>query len=60
VPIVGGRKSINPKRFIVAANGRAFRIAQDKDKRWTLYRVEEIDDKGELPRETSLTSSMVG
>ncbi|MET4312555.1 hypothetical protein [Bradyrhizobium sp. RT4b] len=29
-------------------NGRAFRIAQGKDKRWTLYRIKTIDDKGEL------------
>jgi len=29
-------------------NGRAFRIVQGKDKRWTLHRVEEIGDTGEL------------
>lgn len=34
--------------FYCRRNGRAFRIIQGNDKRWTLYRVEEIDDKGEL------------
>ncbi|WP_245286167.1 hypothetical protein [Bradyrhizobium sp. WSM1417] len=34
--------------FYCRRNGRTFRIAQGKDKRWTLYRVEEIGDKGEL------------
>ena len=34
--------------FYCRRNGRAFRIARGKDKRWTLYRVDEIDDKGEL------------
>lgn len=29
-------------------NGRAFRIAQGKDKRWTLCRVEEVGDEGDL------------
>lgn len=33
--------------FYCRRNGRAFRIAQGKDKRWTLCRVEEIDDEGE-------------
>jgi hypothetical protein len=36
------------KAFYCRRNGRAFRIAQDKDKRRILYRVKEIDDKGEL------------
>jgi hypothetical protein len=34
--------------FYCRRNGRTFRIVQGKDKRWTLYRVEEIDDEGEL------------
>ncbi|TWB67155.1 hypothetical protein FBZ94_101836 [Bradyrhizobium sacchari] len=29
-------------------NGRAFRIVQGKDKRWTLHRVEDVSDKGEM------------
>ncbi|MCP3475059.1 hypothetical protein NLM33_32575 [Bradyrhizobium sp. CCGUVB1N3] len=29
-------------------NGRAFRIIQGKDKRWTLYRIKELADKGDL------------
>jgi hypothetical protein len=36
------------KAFYCRRNGRAFRIALGKDKRWTLYRIEEIGDKGEL------------
>ena len=27
-------------------NGRAFRIARGKDKRWTLYRIRDIEDEG--------------
>ncbi|MCC8978665.1 hypothetical protein [Bradyrhizobium acaciae] len=34
--------------FYCRRNGRTFRIVQGKDKRWTLYRIKEIDDKGEL------------
>jgi hypothetical protein len=34
--------------FYCRHNGRAFRIIQGKDKRWTLYRINEIEDKGEL------------
>jgi hypothetical protein len=34
--------------FYCHHNGRAFRIIQGKDKRWTLYRIHEIGDKGEL------------
>ncbi|MET4017190.1 hypothetical protein [Bradyrhizobium sp. S3.2.12] len=29
-------------------NGRTFRVLQGKDKRWTLFRIKEIGDKGEL------------
>lgn len=29
-------------------NGRAFRIEQDKDKRWKLYRIASVEDKGVL------------
>lgn len=34
--------------FYSRRNGRTFRIVQGKDKRWTLSRIKEIDDKGEL------------
>jgi hypothetical protein len=34
--------------FYCRRNGRAFRIVQGKDKRWTLFRINEIGDKGEL------------
>lgn len=34
--------------FYCRRNGRAFRIARGKDKRWTLYSVDEIGDNGEL------------
>lgn len=34
--------------FYCRRNGRTFRISQGKDKRWTLFRVKTIDDKGEL------------
>jgi hypothetical protein len=34
--------------FYCRRNGRAFSIVQGKDKRWTLFRVKEIDDKEEL------------
>jgi hypothetical protein len=34
--------------FYCRRNGRAFRIVQGKDKRWTMYRIKEIVDKGEL------------
>ncbi len=36
------------KELYCRRNGRAFRIVQDKDKRWTLYRVKEIGDEGEF------------
>jgi len=29
-------------------NGRAFRIVQGKDKRWTLYRVKDGEDEGNI------------
>jgi len=32
----------------LSPHGRAFRIERGKDKRWTLYRVEEIGAKGDL------------
>ena len=44
VPIADGPKSTSLKR----SNGRTFRIVQGRDRRWTLYRVNEIGDKGEL------------
>lgn len=44
----GWTKIDKSEAFYCRRNGRAFRIAQGKDKRWTLYRVQEIDDKGEL------------
>ncbi|MGY3134570.1 hypothetical protein ACVWZM_005252 [Bradyrhizobium sp. USDA 4501] len=34
--------------FYCRRNGRTFRIIQGKDKRWTLFRVKSIEDKGEL------------
>lgn len=34
--------------FYCRRNGRTFRIVQGKDKRWTLSRVKETDDSGEL------------
>lgn len=34
--------------FYCRRNGRSFCITQGKDKRWTLYRGEEIGDKGDL------------
>lgn len=34
--------------FYSRRNGRAFRIVQGKDKRWPLFRVKDIHDKGEL------------
>jgi hypothetical protein len=34
--------------FYCRRNGRAFRIVQGKDKRWTMYRIKEIVDEGEL------------
>ncbi|MDE5465968.1 hypothetical protein [Bradyrhizobium sp. CSS354] len=40
---VGGSGALYCRR-----NGRTFRIVQDKDKRWTLYRIKAIDDKGDL------------
>lgn len=36
------------KAFYSRRNGRAFRIVQGKDKRWTMYRIKEIDEEGEL------------
>jgi hypothetical protein len=29
-------------------NGRAFRIARGKDKRWKLYRIKSLEDAGDL------------
>ncbi len=29
-------------------NGRAFRVVQGKDKRWTLFRIREVDDEGDM------------
>lgn len=40
---VGGSGALYCRR-----NGRTFRIVQGKDKRWTLYGMKTIDDKGEL------------
>jgi hypothetical protein len=34
--------------FYCRRNGRTFRIVQGKDRRWTLFRVKSVDDKGEL------------
>ena len=34
--------------FYCRRNGRAFRIVQGKDKRWTRYRIKEIADNSEL------------
>ncbi|MCU1249250.1 MAG: hypothetical protein JWQ49_2279 [Edaphobacter sp.] len=34
--------------FYCRRNGRAFRIAQGKDKRWTLYRIKDFGDKGNV------------
>lgn len=34
--------------FYCRRNGRAFRIAQGKDNRWSMYRVKEIGDEGDL------------
>jgi len=34
--------------FYCRRNGRTFRIVRSKDKRWTLFRVETIEDEGEL------------
>lgn len=34
--------------FYSRRNGRTFRIVQGKDKRWTLFRIKDIGDKGEL------------
>jgi len=36
------------KAFYRRLNGRAFRILPGKDKRWSLYRIQEIEDTGEL------------
>ncbi len=44
----GWTKIDKSQPFYCRRNGRAFRIVQGKDKRWTMYRVKEIDDKGEL------------
>ncbi|MBP0112790.1 hypothetical protein [Bradyrhizobium vignae] len=38
----------NSEAFFCRRNGRIFRIVQGKDKRWTLFRIKKIDDKGEL------------
>ncbi len=34
------------KPFYRRMNGRAFRIEQDKDKRWTLFRIDGLEDVG--------------
>lgn len=34
--------------FYCRRNGRTFRIVQSKDKRWTLFRIKEVNDGGEL------------
>jgi len=34
--------------FFCRRNGRSFRTVQGKDKRWTLFRIGTVDDKGEL------------
>jgi hypothetical protein len=34
--------------FYCRRNGRAFRIAQGKDKRWMLYRIKDFGDKGSV------------
>lgn len=34
--------------FYCRRNGRTFRIIQGKDKRWALFRVRAVDDKGDL------------
>jgi hypothetical protein len=34
--------------FYCRRNGRAFRIARAKDKRWNLYRIKALDDGGNL------------
>jgi hypothetical protein len=34
--------------FYCRRNGRAFRITQGKDNRWTLYRVKDSSDKGKM------------
>jgi hypothetical protein len=38
------------KALYCRRNGRTFRITQgkDKNKRWTLHRIEDINDQGEL------------
>lgn len=36
------------KDLFCRKNGRAFRIAQGKDKRWTLFRIANVDDAGKL------------
>ena len=36
------------KDFYCRRNGRAFRIAQSKDKRWELFRILTIEDEGIL------------
>lgn len=38
----------NSEAFYCRRNGRAFRIVQGKDRRWTLYRIKEAEDEGEL------------
>ncbi|WP_245454627.1 hypothetical protein [Bradyrhizobium sp. RP6] len=44
---MGGRIK-KSKAFYCRRNGRVFRIVQGQDKRWTLYRVEEVSDRGEV------------
>ncbi|HYD86242.1 MAG TPA: hypothetical protein VEA80_02095 [Vitreimonas sp.] len=36
------------KDLFCRKNGRAFRIAQGKDKRWSLFRIANVDDAGKL------------
>jgi hypothetical protein len=34
------------KAFYIRKNGRAYRLAPAKDRRWDLFRIEEVDDLG--------------
>ena len=44
-----GWTSVDRSRALYSQlNGRAFRIEQEKDKRWRLYRVTSVEDKGVL------------
>jgi len=42
----GWTKIENSKAFYCRRNGRAFRIAPTKDKRWILYRINDVADEG--------------